>query len=136
MAKPPGRSRFCGLVGTPRAATAPSAYNRDQASYLTDTPYASPPNSFRSLRKAIGRYNAFVIIGGTITILGVLGFLIFLWVGQGIDEGKNAVSTWRLIILRGWTTQAITLSSLLLQLATSAQATVCTGLVAALVLER
>jgi hypothetical protein len=92
--------------------------------------------TFRPVRKALGNFGTVTILGGTVITLGTLGFIIFLWTGEGPDEALGAVSTWRFIILEQWITQAITLLSLALQVTTTAQASVCTGLVSAMVLER
>ncbi|KAI1423178.1 hypothetical protein F5Y12DRAFT_798658 [Xylaria sp. FL1777] len=77
------------------------------------------------------------IVGGTLATLASLGFLIFLWTGQGTTFGAVGASpSWRAIILRGWASQAITLAALLIRTATAIQATTCTGMLAALFLER
>ena len=68
--------------------------------------------------------------------LGALGFLIFLWVGEGPDSGKDASSFWRWIILGQRLTQAITVLTLVLRVVLAAQVSVCTSLVAAIVLEK
>ncbi|KAH8664091.1 hypothetical protein BX600DRAFT_550195 [Xylariales sp. PMI_506] len=74
-------------------------------------------------------------MGGTVTTLAVMGFLVFLWTGEGSDQGKGSLSSWRFIILEQWISQAITLSSVVLSLTNTSQASICTGLIAAMVLE-
>lgn len=78
-----------------------------------------------------------MIIGGTIGLLGVYAFLTFLWFGYGNKSGSaNAIWTWRQIALRGYMEQAISLAALVLTVIVSLQATVCTSMTAALVLEK
>ncbi|KAI0104957.1 hypothetical protein GGR51DRAFT_520440 [Nemania sp. FL0031] len=77
------------------------------------------------------------LVGGHIGILGVLAFLTFLWFGFGpAPEAAKATSTWRQIALSDWMTRSITLSSLAIRFLATLQATVCTSMVAALILER
>ncbi|KAI1343239.1 hypothetical protein F5Y15DRAFT_427694 [Xylariaceae sp. FL0016] len=89
-----------------------------------------------SVRQSLGRTGIAIIFGGSLGVLVVMAFLVFLWAGGGPSGGNHASGLWRTIMLRGWATQAMTLSTLVLRTITSAQAAVCTSLVAALVLER
>ncbi|KAL7934048.1 hypothetical protein V8C35DRAFT_303092 [Trichoderma chlorosporum] len=76
------------------------------------------------------------IILGTILQLGTFGFLIFLWTGRGSDpSGDKAPPVWRQIFLSGAGTRVVTVCALLIRSIVGLQATVCTGLAAALVLE-
>ncbi|KAI1441688.1 hypothetical protein F5Y02DRAFT_421760 [Annulohypoxylon stygium] len=86
-------------------------------------------------RESIGRYGAFVIIGGSILSPLMLGLLVILWGGKGPNSGEDASPSWRSVVLRGWVTEAVTLASLVIQVCTSAQALICTSLAAATVLE-
>ncbi|KAI0006664.1 hypothetical protein F4779DRAFT_595723 [Xylariaceae sp. FL0662B] len=86
-------------------------------------------------RESIGRYGAFVIIGGSILSPIMIGLLALLWGGQGPGSGDQAPASWRKVALNGWLTAAVTLLSLVIQLCTSAQALICTSLVAATMLE-
>ncbi|KAI1077663.1 hypothetical protein F5B20DRAFT_572133 [Whalleya microplaca] len=86
--------------------------------------------------QSLGVTGSLTIFGGSFVILAVSAFLIFLWAGEGPTGGGQAPGLWRLIMLNDWGTRAITLSSLMLRATTSAQAAVCTSLVAALILER
>ncbi|KAI0550057.1 hypothetical protein F4679DRAFT_544788 [Xylaria curta] len=90
-----------------------------------------------STSKSLGWWNLGAIIGGTITNCAVVGFLIFLWTGQGHTlDGQHASSAWRSIMFSGRLPELITLSSVILRFSIGAQTTICTSLVAALVLER
>ncbi|KAI1389388.1 uncharacterized protein F4822DRAFT_427742 [Hypoxylon trugodes] len=86
-------------------------------------------------RESIGNYGTFVIAGGSILSVVMLGLLTILWTGQGPGSGENASLPWRSIVLRGWATEAATLCSLVIQVCTSAQALICTSLAAATFLE-
>ncbi|XXH00657.1 hypothetical protein Hte_007005 [Hypoxylon texense] len=89
------------------------------------------------LKKSLGLSGSLGIIGGSIGLLLVWGFLAFLWLGHGsAAEAANATRAWRQIALHDWMTRSITLSSLALRLAVSLQTTVCTSMLAALFLER
>jgi hypothetical protein len=77
-----------------------------------------------------------IVIVGTVVELGVLGFLSFLWAGRGSElDGSGASPFWRLITLQGWATRVVTLSALVLRACVDFQATVSTGVAAALMLE-
>ncbi|KAI1778524.1 hypothetical protein F4818DRAFT_456322 [Hypoxylon cercidicola] len=90
-----------------------------------------------SIRQSFGLTACVTLIGGTVVTLTVLGFLIFLWFGEGSTTGgEHASHVWRKIMLRGWLPQLTTLSSLVMRLTIGAQASLCTSLCAALVLER
>ncbi|KAI3321431.1 hypothetical protein HD806DRAFT_523917 [Xylariaceae sp. AK1471] len=89
------------------------------------------------LKDSLGLVGCLSVFGGTVGILVIFGFLTFLWFGHGSNpEARNATSLWRLLALRGWMTRTITLTSLFLRLTISIQATVCTSMIAALVLEK
>ncbi|KAJ2993040.1 hypothetical protein NUW58_g1967 [Xylaria curta] len=90
-----------------------------------------------SLRQSLGIFSCVTIFGGSALTLLAVAFLLFLWAGGGpVEGGTEAPSAWRVIMLRGWATQSVTLTSLLLRVISAAQAGLCTSLVAALLLER
>lgn len=97
------------------------------------------------------------IIGGFVGILGVFGFLAFLWFGGkqllssllvshcslanhflagSVPEAANATWVWRQLALRNWMPRAVTLTSIILRFIVGTQATICTSMIAALLLER
>ncbi|KAI7776575.1 hypothetical protein LA080_004780 [Diaporthe eres] len=77
------------------------------------------------------------IIGGFFGLLGVFGFLPFLWFGAGAaPEAANATWVWRQLALRDWMPRAVTLTSIILRFIIGTQATICTSMIAALLLER
>ncbi|KAI0975721.1 hypothetical protein F4678DRAFT_483968 [Xylaria arbuscula] len=88
------------------------------------------------IKESLGVWGSLIIIGGSVAIIGILSFLMFLWFGHGTHEAEDATRAWRQIALQGWMTQSVTLSSLALRLAISMQAAVCTSMLAALVLEK
>ncbi|KAI0450339.1 hypothetical protein F5B21DRAFT_491279 [Xylaria acuta] len=60
-----------------------------------------------------------------------------MWAGGRAGAGSiDAPYIWRAIMVNGWATRSTTLSSLLLRTITVAQATICTSLVAALLIEQ
>lgn len=89
------------------------------------------------ISEALGLWACAIIAGGTALTLAVLGFLIFLWFGEGPAGGENATYVWRKIMLsESWPAQTITICALVVRTVAAAQAAVCTSLVAALLLER
>lgn len=89
------------------------------------------------IKQSLGLSGSILIIGGTIGLLGVYAFLTFLWFGYGTgSEAANATWAWRQIALRGYMEQVISVAALVLTFIVSLQATVCTSMIAALVLEK
>lgn len=84
----------------------------------------------------LGSLAILVITLGWAVELGTLGFLLYIWSGRGKDPGGGyATQLWRNIMLRDLASRTATLSSLALRTAVDLQATVCTAMVAALMLE-
>ncbi|KAI1737764.1 hypothetical protein F4680DRAFT_205611 [Xylaria scruposa] len=89
------------------------------------------------IRKSLGIWGCLVIIGGSFGTLAGLGFLIFLWTGRGSDgEAVNATHAWRAIALHQWIPQAVTLTAIFIRVIVAAQATICTAMLASLILEK
>lgn len=89
------------------------------------------------LRQSLGCLSCVTIFGGSALTLVAVGFLVFLWAGGGpVNGGTKAQPAWRAIMLHGWATQSVTLTSLLIRFISGAQAGLCTSMVAALLLER
>ncbi|KAI1421738.1 hypothetical protein F5Y12DRAFT_800683 [Xylaria sp. FL1777] len=90
-----------------------------------------------SLKESLGFRGAFGVIGGSLWILGIFGFLTFLWFGHGsAPEAADATSLWRFIALHNYFPQTVTICSVALRFAVSAQAAICTSMIAALMLEK
>ncbi|KAI0418198.1 hypothetical protein F5X98DRAFT_373993 [Xylaria grammica] len=97
----------------------------------------SNPTRRLAILESIGGYGLLVIIGGAIASITTLAFLIFLWTGRGSSPGAiHASPAWRAIVLGEWIAQATTLATLVIRSVVAAQATVCTALLASLLLER
>jgi len=62
-------------------------------------------------------------------ILGTLAFIAFLWFGNHDNQ------TWRRFMVHSWVTRAVSISALILRLATSLQAGIAVAMLAALALE-
>ncbi|KAK3937980.1 hypothetical protein QBC46DRAFT_391210 [Diplogelasinospora grovesii] len=120
----------------PKWSGPPPKYSAHTASSSASSATPRSPGGFQSLRSALGSLGSFIIVGGTILTLCVLGFLIFLWTGEGPTGGQDASPGWRWFVLGQRITQVITLSTVLIRLVVAAQATVCTILIAAVVLEK
>ncbi|RWA13176.1 hypothetical protein EKO27_g1889 [Xylaria grammica] len=101
-------------------------------------PDESPiPNLKLPLGQSLGILSCVTIFGGSALTLLAVAFLVFLWAGGGpVEGGTQAQPAWRNIMLHGWATQSVTLTSLFIRVISSAQAGLCTSMVAALLLER
>lgn len=107
------------------------------ATYLPYSGHEKDSTPTLSFKESLGPLGFISILGGQIGILAITGFLAFLWFGYGeAPEAALATAVWRRIALRGWMTRVITLSSLALRAIISVQSTVCTSMIAALVLEK
>ncbi|KAI3321863.1 hypothetical protein HD806DRAFT_502159 [Xylariaceae sp. AK1471] len=96
-----------------------------------------PPDQLLPLRESLGLHGLFGVIGGSLWILGIFGFLTFLWFGQGSSpEAADATRLWRFIALHNFFPQTITLCALALRVGVSFQAVVCTSMIAAIMLEK
>ncbi|KAI1778473.1 hypothetical protein F4818DRAFT_438633 [Hypoxylon cercidicola] len=100
----------------------------------TESPHKQPR---LPLKESLGVNGCVIIAGGSIIVLATVGFLSSLWFGYGsAPEAADATWAWRQIALRDWMTRAITISALVLRFVISLQASVCTSMIAALVLEK
>ncbi|KAK2010465.1 hypothetical protein LZ32DRAFT_607480 [Colletotrichum eremochloae] len=101
-----------------------------------DVKKAPSPSYVERLQHGLGCLGLATVGGGTALVLAILGFLLFLWSGEGPDDGRGAAVLWRWIMLSQYVTQAITLLTVLLRLAITAQASIYTSLIAGVVLEK
>ncbi|KAK7592047.1 hypothetical protein V3481_006682 [Fusarium oxysporum f. sp. vasinfectum] len=88
-----------------------------------------PYDGRSGLTSRLGKGSIAVLMSSFVVCLGCLTFLAFLWGANA----NNAV--WRSIVLAGWTTRSITITSLVLRWATAAQAAICTSMLAAILLQ-
>lgn len=95
-----------------------------------------PPSYVHRLQHGLGQLGLATIGGGTALILGILGFLLFLWTGEGFAHENCASAVWKWVMLDEHVTQAITLSTVLLRIAVTAQASIYTSLISGVVLEK
>ncbi|KAI8629696.1 hypothetical protein F5Y19DRAFT_431546 [Xylariaceae sp. FL1651] len=112
---------------------AEKAYNHSDADFFT------PGACSRRIPvlESLGISGCLAIAGGSVVVLAIVAFLIFLWAGIGpLPGGEQALPGWRTIMLNGWATRSVTISSLVLRTATAVQTGVCTSLIAGLFLER
>ncbi|PSN67506.1 hypothetical protein BS50DRAFT_621491 [Corynespora cassiicola Philippines] len=77
----------------------------------------------------LGKKTLYVLLGTSLTILGVCGFLAFLWFGRPTN------TTWSRIMINGWATRAVSLSALILRTSIDFQAAIATAILASLLLE-
>jgi hypothetical protein len=82
----------------------------------------------RGVVDRIGLYSAGALVLGTVLILASFCFISFLWWSDSDNE------LWRRIMLRGWATRSVTLASVLIRSAITAQALAATAMLAALAL--
>ena len=97
----------------------------------------TPVRSERTFKDKLGVYNILVLAVGTAIIFLAVGFLAFVWHVSivGTQHGRLP-HLWKLIVSRQWVSRTITLSSILVRVATAAQLCVFAAVMAALILER
>ncbi|KAI1754347.1 hypothetical protein F4782DRAFT_539171 [Xylaria castorea] len=96
----------------------------------------STPNAL-PLSESLDIFGLAILFGGSLLILVAIAMLTLLWLGGGLSpEAGNALSTWRNLVLRGWTPQSITLVSLTIRTTVTAQAAVCTSMLAGILIEK
>jgi hypothetical protein len=101
---------------------------------LLDEPEVENDGNFDkevSFREKMGWYMVVTMAISVVAQFGVLVFLCFLWAPQGVLH-----SYWENIMIGGFGTRAVTISALVLRAAVALQATSCTSMLAAIVLER
>lgn len=101
-----------------------------------ETDSVSSRSKSQFFRDTIGLTGLIIVLAGGATTLSILAFLIFLWFGEGTSSGEDAPSIWRWVILSQWVTQAVTLSTVVIRIAITSQASLFTSLIAAVMLER
>lgn len=88
--------------------------------------YDSLPRDDRSgLLARLGKYQVVILVFSFAACFGCLAFLTFLWAA----DTENTI--WLSIVLSGWTTRSITITSLILRWATAAQTIICTSMLTA-----
>ncbi|KAI0502918.1 hypothetical protein F5B22DRAFT_640549 [Xylaria bambusicola] len=107
---------------------------KDNAFSTMKAPRTEPPLSLPDL---LGYGGLFGVIGGSFWILGIFGFLTFLWFGHGSrPEAADATSLWRFLALHNYFPETVTICSVALRIVVGIQATICTSMLAALMLEK
>ncbi|KAF2832477.1 hypothetical protein CC86DRAFT_401244 [Ophiobolus disseminans] len=101
------------------------------------TPPPTPMPKPRRFWEKLGIYNIAVLALGTVAIALALAFLLFIW-GASTTARISGVfpRLWFLIVRKDWAPRVITLSSVLIRVATAAQLGVFAAILAALILER
>ncbi|KAK3664935.1 carboxypeptidase Y-deficient [Elasticomyces elasticus] len=79
--------------------------------------------------RRVGRSALWTLLVTMLLILTAVGFLLFLW----YSDFNNR--TWHLIMVRGWATRAVSISSLVLRTAVDFQACIAVAMLASLLLE-
>ncbi|KAH7371533.1 hypothetical protein BKA66DRAFT_572770 [Pyrenochaeta sp. MPI-SDFR-AT-0127] len=77
----------------------------------------------------MGKKTLYILSVTSVVILGVCGFLAFLWLGD------SSTVTWNNIMIRSWATRAVSISALLLRTAVDLQAAIATAIIVSLILE-
>lgn len=86
-------------------------------------------NRDNKLQVRIGWWIICVLVGTVLIILGLVGFLAFIWFGS-IENG-----TWHTIMAKDWATRSISISALVLRTAVDIQASIGAAMLASLALE-
>lgn len=83
----------------------------------------------------LGVWGFTIVAVGSLVTLAILAFLTFLWTTEGDLGSERAPAAWRWVVLGRRATQAVTLATVLVRVALTAQSTVYTSLIAGIVLE-
>ncbi|KAF2133450.1 hypothetical protein P153DRAFT_381879 [Dothidotthia symphoricarpi CBS 119687] len=111
-------------------------YNVQQSEQSSASDTRPPPTHGRGLWDKLGWYNIGVLVFGTIATLLAVAFLGLLWAGsRDAMQGGAAPPVWYHIVERAWTARVVTICTVAIRLAITAQMGVFSALVAALVLE-
>jgi uncharacterized membrane protein YdcZ (DUF606 family) len=100
------------------------------------TPPPSPTQKPRHFWEKLGIYNIAVLVLGTIAIAIALAALFFIWGASTHARHRSFSLRWYNIVTGGWGVRVVTLSSVLIRVATAAQLGVFAAILAALILER
>ena len=82
-----------------------------------------------SLLHRLGWWATVILPLGTLVIITAIGFLAFLW------SNRQSNPTWRIVMINGWATRAVSLTSALVRNAADMQAGIGVAMLAALALE-
>ena len=98
---------------------------------------SGPTARKRTAKEKLGTYNIVVLSIGTLVILLAIGFLAFIWaVSINNLTSGHLPRLWKLIVTKRWVSRVVTLSAILIRIATAAQLCVFAAIMAALILER
>ncbi|OAL02176.1 hypothetical protein IQ06DRAFT_292895 [Phaeosphaeriaceae sp. SRC1lsM3a] len=98
----------------------------------------TPPPTLQKPRRfweKLGLYNMAVLLLGTVAVGIALAFLFFIW-GAATHSQRSFPELWSSIVEKKWATRVVTLSSVLIRIATAAQLGVFAAILAALILEQ
>ncbi|KAH7412271.1 hypothetical protein DE146DRAFT_274512 [Phaeosphaeria sp. MPI-PUGE-AT-0046c] len=99
----------------------------------------SPPPTMQKPRRfweKLGLYNMAVLLLGTVAVAIALAFLFFIWGAATHGRQRSFPALWFSIVEKKWATRVVTLSSVLIRIATAAQLGVFAAILAALILEQ
>jgi hypothetical protein len=114
-----------------------SPYATTQSLDRDESPSPGPSSKQRTLKEKLGLYNIFVLTLGTLAVSLAVAFLGFVWtVAINNTQSGYLPPLWHLIVRAKWVSRVVTLSSILIRVATAAQLCVFAAIVAALILER
>ncbi|KAH8781921.1 hypothetical protein BGZ57DRAFT_285238 [Hyaloscypha finlandica] len=116
----------------------------DRAEKLPHETISFLPNNDDHYRKrerrfweAIGLYGLGTLVLGSIAVIASAVFLSFFWAtSRRVIQGQIAPQLWHMIVSRGWTTRAVTLSTVVIRSAVAFQAGLISAMMAALLLEK
>lgn len=88
--------------------------------------------------QAVGLWGCFFLGVGTVFIFASVGFLSFFWIDSkaATENAKPPSSLWTTIVLRGWATRAVTISSIFIRIAIGLQNGLMTAMLASIIIEK
>ena len=93
-------------------------------------PSGAGPSPLYTFYERFGWLTETFLFGGSLCVLATLGWLWFFW----LADYRTAL--WHTIVIRGWTTRAVSIPSIILRASFSFTASVATSMLASLALER
>lgn len=121
---------------TERPTAAPGPFHDDIHSSTGDSDAGQQNNHPPTIWDRVGMVASIILVGGTIVLLGSIGFLIYLWVeAKRAISDQSLTSMWKAIAQADWITQSVTITAAVMRTVMAAQTALTTAMIAALYLE-
>lgn len=120
------------MAGYAEKSTYTTIHESERDATASPVPMQKP----RRFWEKLGIYNIAVLFLGTVAVAVALAFLFFIWGAATHGRQSSFPELWFSIVENKWATRVVTLSSVLIRIATAAQLGVFAAILAALILEQ